>query len=259
MLTVHTPIPGSLSFTRSLSSCTYIYVYTRISIFFLAHSAKRSRYVASLHGEEEDDDEIGRTPTFLVSSFVDPINEEEMANSIDEAKTRPPRGPNEQEIIPLFYPMLGHETCLSPSSEASSDPTLQQPRHPPRFFFFFHHFIFHKKRERKVKSPGGKFLLLFSKVFLSFLLSSMIVEREGGVEKVEGNFVRSTREREREKMTPRIMNHYDDPPSREFSPVSSAPCRSGGEDAAAGERRLAKKKKDWSEHGRETRGGEVSK
>lgn len=158
----------SLALSRRVHIHIYIYVYTRISIFFLAHSAKRSRYVASLHGEEEDDDEIGRTSTFLVSSFVDPTNEEEMANSIDEAKTRPPRGPNEQEIIPLFYPMLGHETCLSPSSEASSDPTLQQPRHPPRFFFFFHHFIFHKKRERereKLKVQAGNFYYSSRKYF----------------------------------------------------------------------------------------------
>lgn len=61
--------------------------------------------------------------------------------------------------------------------------------------FFTTLFFTKRERERKVKSPGGKFLLLFLKVFLSFLLSSMIVEREKrsrGISSVQ-------REREREK------------------------------------------------------------
>lgn len=160
-------------------------LHTCISIFFLAHSAKRSRFISHHFTGRKRTTTTTTTKSGEkeISSFVDPTNEEEeeeeTANSIDEAKTRPPRGGNEQEIIPLFYPILGHDLSLLPFLRPRRrrrqwrDPTprLQQRAihlDSSSFFSPLSFFTRKKKKEKKVKSPGGKFLLLFSKVFPSF-------------------------------------------------------------------------------------------
>lgn len=203
MLTVHTPIPGSLSFTRSLSSCTYTYIYICIYAYFYlfpralrktlslcritsrgGRGRRRNRSNPDLsclllcrsnqrggdgqfHRRGENASPSGTKRTGDYSSLLSHAWTRDLSFSVLGGVVRPdtPTTSPSTSILLLFSPLYFSQK--------------------------------ERERERKVKSPGGKFLLLFSKVFLSFLLSSMIVEREGGVEKVEGNFVRSTREREK--------------------------------------------------------------
>lgn len=163
MLTVHTPIPGSLSFTRSLSPSTYMYFY----LFPRALRKTLSFYIASLHGEEEDDDddddEIGRERNLLLCRS----NQRGGGGGGGDGQFHR-RGentsPSGRKRTGDYSSLLSHpwtrpvSTPFSPSSEASSSvarPDTQTPttRHPPRFFFFFFTtFFFHKKKKKRKKS-----------------------------------------------------------------------------------------------------------
>lgn len=264
MLTVHTPIPGSLSFTRSLSSCTYTYIYICIYAYFYLFP-RALRKTLSLcritsrggRGRRRNRSNLDLSCLLLCRSNQRGGDGQFHRRGENASPSGTKRTGDYSSLLShawtrdLSFSVLGG--VVRPDTPTTSPSTSILLLFSPLYFSQKE-----RERERKVKSPGGKFLLLFSKVFLSFLLSSMIVERGRG-RKGRGEF-RPFNERERERKDD-TTNHESlrrSPFERVFPCfLRSMSIRRRGR--AAGERRLAKKKKDWSEHGRETRGGEVSK